>query len=194
MRNRKPTTIIGAILFSTALLGLAACGSGDDSEDVTASADDATSTEDAAVETTVAPTEAAPAESTGTGSGSGSGTLTMDDGTVYELTMSSCETSATDSAALPLSNGYNLTGRTADEAFVFNATRAGFDDEGAVEVAGLEGGFDANGKNASILYANVGALELTIDGANVSGPLAMRQIIPGGPHGAETNATVDVRC
>ena len=120
----------------------------------------------------------------------------MADGTVYEFVLNSCDTSDTDPDTIPMAGGYDVSGATADGEFRFTLSRLGFDDEVAVAVGTLEGDFDENGQNEQILYTTSReSLDgLTVDGGNVSGDLEYGAIIPGGPHGDDTTATVAVSC
>ena len=177
-----------------AVLLLSACGSSDG--DSGAPASDGESSD-----TSVADTDSnADVESSNadveSSAGDGTGTLTMTDGTVYEFEMTSCDTSNTDPAGLPLSNGYDVFGKTPDGAFSLLIVRAGFDDANPVASGGLEGDFDENGKNAGILYAaNSDSLHLlTVDGANVSGDISFRAIGPTAPHGDDAVGAVAVSC
>jgi hypothetical protein len=176
-----------AAVALAALLVLSACGSSDDDSGALGSDDGSSDT----------PADDSGASGSDDGSGGdGTGTLTMTDGTVYEFEMTTCDTSNTDPAALPLSNGYDVFGKTSDRAFSLQIIRAGFDDENPVTSGGLEGDFDENGQNAGILYAvNSDSLNvLTVDGAKVSGEVSFRGIGPTGPHGDDAVGTVEVSC
>lgn len=137
-------------------------------------------------------------DGTGTEGGSGDATIivTVDDGTVYELVdVTSCETSATNPSGFPLDNGYDLAGKTADGAFGFTAIRAGWDDENAVFSGAVEGGFDENGLNATMLYRfNADSLTLVVDGTDVTGTVGSDAIAPTRPHGDTAVFTIDARC
>ncbi len=192
--TRTPTRGLAAGA-GAALLLLSACGSSDD--DSAASGGDDGSVGASADDGSDAPASEDDSNTDDDGSGGdGTGTLTMADGTVYEFELTTCETSNTDSAALPLSNGYDAFGKTSDGAFSLQIIRAGFDDENAVMSGGLEGDFDDNGQNAGILYAaDADSLNLlTVDGANVSGEISFRGIGPTGPHGDDAVGTVEVSC
>ena len=192
---------LGAVpaLAITCLMLLSACGSGDDEADSstvepgeTESGSVDPSGEDEGTDSEVGADESA-SEADATAA---SITLTMEDGTVYEIVdISSCDTSATDPSGLPLPSGYDLTGRTSDGAIRFQATRAGFDEDGAVFAGVLEGGFDDEGKNATMLYALDGTgLELSVDGATVSGAIGSKAVAPTRPHGDNPLITVDASC
>lgn len=176
------------------LLAVSACGSSDDDGSTADDADsgseaDSSGSDDAGSSSDDGSTD----DSSG---GNGTGTLTIADGTVYEFEMNSCDTSDTDPEGFPLDLGYDLTGSTADGEFRIFLGRAGFDDESAVASGSLEGGFDENGQNASILYrvSRESLDQLSVDGGTVTGDLALSEVIPGGPHGDEISATVQVSC
>ncbi len=119
----------------------------------------------------------------------------MADGTAYELDMSSCETSENGAEGFLIEDGYDVTGRTADDAFLASFNRAGFDEDSVVQIVTLEGDFDENGKNAGILYNNVpDTIDLTVDGGKVTGTVTLKPILPNKPHGDESVATVDISC
>ncbi len=130
------------------------------------------------------------------GGGEGTITITVDDGTVYELVdVTSCDTSFTDPSGFPLSNGYDLTGRTADGSVSLTTTRAGLDDDSAVFAGGVEGDFDHDGRNPRMLYRLEGdGLDLTVDGPNVTGTIGGSAVAPTRPHGDTTSFTIDARC
>ncbi|MBV1857893.1 MAG: hypothetical protein KUG77_05730 [Nannocystaceae bacterium] len=123
-------------------------------------------------------------------------TVTVDDGTVYELTdVTSCATSVTDPSGFPLSNGYDLAGRTADGAFGLTAIRAGLDEENAVFSGAVEGDFDDNGLNSKMVYRfDQNALTLLVDGASVAGTVGSDAVAPTRPHGDHAVFTIDARC
>jgi hypothetical protein len=167
------------------ILTLAACGSDDTVAETTGPAN-----EPAAADT--AP-DTAPA-STGDASGPGVTTITMSDGTVYAIELSSCDTTSTDSAFL-LPDSYDISGRTSDGAIRFYMARAGLSEDFITQIATLEGDFDEGGQNAALLYSDINdSYDLTVDGANVSGTFSLRAIGPTRPHGDEVGVTVDVRC
>ena len=173
------------ILLTAALLAaVSACGSGDDSTN-TPAATDADGTE-----------EANPSSDEETPDvGAGTGTLTLDDGTVYSLTMSTCETSENGADGFLLENSYDLLGSTADGAFVVTIGRAGLDEDFVTQLATLEGEFDENGQNAQLIYRNVlDTIALEVDGGDVSGTVTLRPLGPNRPHGDEIGAVVDVSC
>ena len=189
--SARPSTRGLTAVALAALLVLSACGSSDDDSAASGTDDGSSSApSDNSDSNTDAP---APDDSDG---GSSAGTLTMADGTVYEFELTTCDTSDTLPEALPLSNGYDVFGKTADGSFSLYLGRGGFDDDSAVASGTLEGGFDETGQNASILYnASNDALNLlTVDGGSVSGDLDFSAIGPAGPHGDETAATVDISC
>ena len=177
-----------------ALLLLSACSSSDD-DSGTSGSDDGSSDTLAGDTDSNADDAGSNADDDSSG-GDGTGTLTMTDGTVYEFEMTTCDTSNTNPAALPLSNGYDVFGKTSDGAFSLSIGRAGFDDANPIASGALEGDFDENGQNAGILYAaNSDSLNLlTVDGANVSGEVSFRGIGPTGPHGDDTVGAVQVSC
>ena len=175
-------------LCAAAML-LAACGGGDDESTET-------TIEPSADATTEPSSSDDTSEPESDGDGDASAIITIDDGVVYELVeLSSCDTSATDPSGLPIATGYDVTGWTADRSIRFSATRAGFDEDGAIFAGLLEGGFDADGKNASMLYSLDGpGLDLVVDGATISGTIGSKAITPDRPHGDTPLITVDVRC
>ncbi len=125
--------------------------------------------------------------------GSSTATLTVADGTVYAFDLTTCETSNTDDFELP--DSYDIFGTTTDGAFSFQLGRAGMDETFIVQVGTLEGDFDDEGKNATMLYnAQLDNEPLNVDGANVSGTFMMRAIAPTRPHGDEVEVTLDARC
>jgi len=173
---------IGLLLRSAKVLGLvlaltAACDSADGESDGT-------------------DTEADEDESGGESEGEARITITVDDGTVYELVdVTSCDTSVTDPSGFPLDNGYDLAGRTADGAFGLTAIRAGLDDDNAVFSGAVEGGFDENGLNPTMLYRfDADSLTLMVDGADVVGTVGSDAIAPTRPHGDNAVFTIDARC
>lgn len=141
-------------------------------------------------------TEATETESGSEGEGDARITVTVDDGTVYELVdVTSCETSATNPSGFPLANGYDLAGKTADGEFGLTAIRAGLDDENAVFSGAFEGDFDENGLNSMMVYRfDQDSLTLTVDGANVTGTVGSTAIAPTRPHGDNAVFTIDARC
>lgn len=197
--DRIPALLaIGAV----GALALASCGSDEASDDATDGAteeaiSEAADTDDEIGDQSVVAEDAVDeSDDAATQSGAGSITLTVEDGTVYEFTVvTSCDTSATDPSGFPLTNGYDLGGRTADGEFSFTAGRAGFDDENAIFVGALEGDFDDEGKNSKMIYTLRGdGDDLTADGASVSGTVEAAPIGPTRPHGDATTITVDATC
>ncbi len=201
--HRQRTMTARSLFITVALIGgLAACGGSSDSDGAPADAPG-----DTAGEPSPAPTEAAPADGSDGGdvpseapAGPASGTLTMGDGTVYTLELSTCETSNTD-ATLQLPDSYDLSGTASDGAYSFYLARIGFpgddDTEDFITTGGaLEGDFlDENGENIGLLYtADMSASDIVINGAAVSGALSMRANGANDLHGATTEATVDVSC
>lgn len=188
-----------ALLLAMALLvGLTACGSDDD----TADGADATETDDGTGQSDSGDPDSGDDSGDdsdddaddGSDGGSASGTVTMADGTVYELDVSSCETSSTDPAGFPFPNSFDLQG-ISDDGFEFYIASVGLGEEGDVQTGSLEGGFDENGKNATIIYsATMSTATFTVDGADVTGSVDMRGIGPEGPHGKETSADFDFSC
>ena len=147
-------------------------------------------------ESSATDTEAGGDETQGMGEGGARITVTVDDGTVYELTdVTSCDTSVTNPSGFPLSNGYDLAGSTADGAFGLTAIRAGLDEENAVFSGAVEGDFDENGLNSKMVYRfDQDALTLFVDGANVAGTVGSDAIAPTRPHGDHAVFTIDARC
>lgn len=123
-------------------------------------------------------------------------TVTVDDGTVYELTdIRSCETSATHPSRYPLDNGYGISGWTADGAFRFRVGRAGLDDDDSVFSGSMEGHFDAQGGNNTMTYSLAAeSSTLLADGATVTGSASSRAIGPTRPHGDNPVFTLEARC
>jgi len=122
-------------------------------------------------------------------------TVTVDDGTVYEIEVRSCDTSATDPSGFPLSNGYVLSGQTADGEVELFVSRAGLEDDDAVFSGAVEGDFDEEGSNAKMLYSfHQETLTLQIDGAKVTGSVGSGAIGPTRPHGDNPVFTIDADC
>lgn len=188
------------ILVAGVLLLAAACGSDDDTTDDALDAgtvDDGTAEEDTATETESGDADGAEAEDAGaTSSSGGTATMTIADGTVYEFALTSCATSETDPNGFPLDNGYELVGRTADEAFSMQVSRAGFSNDAVVFAGILEGDFDDEGKNALMLYSMDGdTAALTATGTEISGTVMLKAVgPPTRPHGDDTEATLDAQC
>ncbi len=146
-----------------------------------------------------ADTEADETDSGGDGGGESEGnariTVTVDDGTVYELDVRSCDTSVTDPSGFPLSNGYVVSGLSTDGSIDLFVSRAGFDDEPAMQSGSIEGDFDEDGQNARMIYAFAAdTFTLQIDGANVSGSASARAVGPTRTHGDNPVFTIDARC
>lgn len=121
--------------------------------------------------------------------------MTIDDGTVYEFTLSSCKTQDTDPSGYPISNGFDLFGKTADGEFGMQFIRAGFDDDTAKVTGSLEGDFDDEGKNEKMLYSvKFETDDLTASGTEIAGSFDIRAIGPTRPHGDETSATLEASC
>ncbi len=170
------------LLITAALMSMSACGSGDDDSDASDAGDTGAAADDE-------PADDEPA------AGGGDGTLTLADGTVFSLTMSTCETSENGADGFPIEDGFDLFGRTSEGEFTVQLIRAGFDEESVIDTAGLEGEFDENGKNAELLYTEVNeTLVATVDGGNVSGTVTLKPIGPNRPYGDEIAATFDVSC
>ena len=178
-------TSAGLVRFSTrglaaatALLLLTACSGSTEDPDTSGAADTSSSTAE---------------EPAG---GAGTGVVTMDDGTVYTFEMTTCETSDSMPDVIPLINGYNLEGTTADGATDLTLARLGFTpDEVAVTVGSIEGDYDEDRQNSQLLYsAVVDELDLTVDGTSVTGTAPMRAVAPTRPHGDQATATVEVSC
>lgn len=195
--SSRPTSHSGrsaAVVFGlVCALAVSSCGSGSDAASDTDTSDDTASDDTAADD---GATQDAPDAEAQPDGGSATIVLTLDDGTVYEMTdVTSCDTSDTDPSGFPLSNGYDLTGRTDAGDFAFTATRAGIDDENSVFAGALEGDFDDEGKNGQMLYSLAGdGSDLTADGTAVSGTIEARAIAPNQPHGDSTMITVDANC
>jgi hypothetical protein len=181
--------LIAALLLAGSLV--TACGDSGDDEDSGATPDDTVvESADESVSEEATSDDAIPDDSSGTGTG----TLTMDDGTVFELEMSTCDTSE-NSDSFAIDDGYDLFGATADGEFRASFNRAGFDEEDIREISTLEGEFDENGNNAELVYQDVeGTMALSVDGGKVSGNLTMQPVGPNNPYGDETEATVDIDC
>lgn len=198
-------TSAGLVRFSTrglaaatALLLLTACSGSTEDPDTSGAADTSSSTAEdpasTAEETTAQePVEEPTEEPAG---GAGTGVVTMDDGTVYTFEMTTCETSDSMPDVIPLINGYNLEGTTADGATDLTLARLGFTpDEVAVTVGSIEGDYDEDRQNSQLLYsAVVDELDLTVDGTSVTGTAPMRAVAPTRPHGDQATATVEVSC
>lgn len=173
------------------VVGIVACGSDDDSGDASSTPD---ATTDDAGDSDAGNAEA-PADGSGNsgGGGEGTATLTMVDGTEYVFELTTCETSNTDDFELP--DSYDIFGRTADGEFVFQLIRAGLDEDFISQVGTLEGDFDDEGRNATMLYnADLGDEPLAVDGSIVSGSFMMSAIGPTRPHGDEVGVILDARC
>ena len=178
------------ILLASALVLVAACGSDDDTGTVEEGTTEGSTASD--VDTAEAGSEA---EGAGETSSGGTATLTTADGTVYEFVLTTCDTSDTEPNALPLDNGYDIFGRTADSGFEVQLIRAGFTNDDVVFAGGLEGDFDGEGKNAKMIYSASGeTVALTATGTEISGAVTFRAIGPTRPHGDETEATLDAQC
>ncbi|WP_372594945.1 hypothetical protein [Actinotalea sp.] len=190
---RFPTRGLAAI---AALLLLTACSGSTESAEASGAADDSSSTaeDSGSSETATEETGQEPAEAAA--GGPGTGVITMDDGTVYTFEMTTCDTSETVPDEIPLTNGYDLAGTTADGTTDLTLARLGFSpDEVAVTVGSIEGDYDENRQNAELLYAaNVEELDLTVSGGSVTGTATMRAVGPNRPHGDQPTATVDVSC
>lgn len=142
-------------------------------------------------------TEAEETESTSEGDAQGNAriTVTVDDGTVYELEVRSCDTSVTDPSGFPLSNGYILSGLSTDGAIELFVSRAGLDDESVFQSGSIEGDFDEDGLNARMLYAfQSDTLSLQIDGADVAGSVSARAVGPTRTHGDNPVFTIEASC
>jgi len=172
-------------IIASGVLILSACGGSDDA----AGNNDATgNTEPAADETPVA--DEATAETDG---GSGQGVLTVEDGTVYEFDMSSCETSNNSDTFL-VDPGYDLFGRTSD-GFTLYLGRAAFE-EPTSALGDLGGRFDENGVNPKVNYVfREPDSVITLDGNTITGQLVLDGFISQeNIHGEETTATLTITC
>lgn len=157
-----------------------------------ATACDSADEDPGATDTEDAETESA---SEGDAQGTASITVTVEDGTVYELDVRSCDTSVTDPSALPLSNGYILSGQTPDGGIDLFVSRAGLDDESVFESGSIEGDFDENGLNARMVYSFLPeTLTLQIDGGTVMGSVSARAVGPTRPHGDNPVFTIEASC
>lgn len=187
----RRTATARSILLAAALIGgLAACGSGSDSNGADSGAATATAPADASAgDEGDAPVEV-PSDA-----GPGSGTLTMDDGTVYALELSTCETSNTDDTFV-LPDSYELSGTVADGAYEFSLSRLGLSEDFITTGGALAGDFfDEDGVNIGLLYtADMGTSDLVVDGGSVSGTFRMNAFGTNLLHGENPEATVDVRC
>lgn len=179
---RSLCLLLGLSLAATTV----ACGSGDEPDLATPDPPGAT----AAAET---PSDDSPSGDSPTGGGTG--TVTLSDGTVFDLIMSTCDTSGNGADGFTVENSYGLTGRTADDAFLVIIGRAGFSADSMVEIATIEGEFDENGRNATLIYHDIlDTLALVVDGGHVTGTMSLKPIGPNKPYGDEVEATVDIRC
>ncbi len=178
----------GALLVVALVVG--GCGGSDEPSDDPESSGDATVTDP---DSTPEDGDAEP-EGTEAG-GSSAATLTMSDDTVYEFVLTSCKTQDTDPSGFPISNGYDITGKSADGAFGTSISRAGFTDEDIFFAGLLEGDFDDEGKNAAMLYSvDSETVDLTATGNQVSGSLDFRAIGPTRPHGDSASGTLEATC
>ena len=176
------------VLLSAALVGLVACGSGDD-DGGASDTDDTVAAEDGASTPSDEPADVQPA------SGSSTGTLTLADGTSFSLEMSTCDTSENGAEGFMIEDGFDLFGRTSDGEFTVQLIRAGFDEDSIIDTATLEGAFDDEGKNAELLYSEVNeTIVAGVDGGNVTGTVTLKPIGPNRPYGDEVGATFDVSC
>lgn len=180
------------VFLSAALLGLVACGSGDDDSGASAADDTPAATEDI---TSASSDEPAAAPADDQPSGSATGTLTLDDGTAFSFEMTTCETSENGAEGFPIEVGFDLFGRTSDGAFTVQLIRAGFEEENVFITASLEGEFDEEGKNAGLLYSKVAdTMAAAVDGGAVTGTVSLKPIGPNRPYGDEIGATFDISC
>lgn len=145
-------------------------------------------TDETEVEETEAESEAA--------RGSGSGTVTMGDGTVYEIVnLTQCDTSATDPSGFPLETGYGIYGSTADGTVEIFFSRAGLDDDDAFFGGGIEGDFNGDGETDELLYsAQSGTEDISIDGPSAFGTVEVRSLGREDPHGEESTVEIDFTC
>ena len=182
------------VLLSAALVGLVACGSGDDDGGAPDADDTASPADDAASTTSDEPADDQPADDQ-PATGSSTGTLTLADGTTFSFEMSTCDTSENGAEGFLIEDGFDLFGRTSDGEFTVQLIRAGFDEDSIIDTAGLEGEFDEEGKNAGLLYSEVNeTIVADVDGGNVTGTVTLKPIGPNRPYGDEVGATFDVSC
>lgn len=175
---------------------LGACGGSDADSDAETAAepDDATEPEEVTATEVeeVAESEETP-EAEASEGGAGMAVLTVDDGTVYEFEMTSCDTSNNTDIFL-IDPGYDLFGRN-DDGFSFGLIRAAFE-EPASALGDLEGGFDDNGVNPSMSYViREPESVITLDGNTITGDLVLDGFISSEKtHGDEATATLTVTC
>ncbi|WP_436793918.1 hypothetical protein [Actinospongicola halichondriae] len=176
-----------ALLAAALLAALASCGSDDDA-DTDAAPDDDTET----------PADAGSSDDSGSESGdsaaAGASTITVE-GTTYQLDVSECEGSNTDSSGYPFPDNFALSGTDVDSDLQFYIARNGPADELFVQVGSLQGDFDENGQNEKLLYsAQMDTLDFTVNGPDVSGSVDVRAIGPTRPFGDETVVEFDFDC
>jgi len=169
-----------------ALIGGSGCGGSDDDGGATDTTSEPTTPPDDSgsdgVDTTV-PVE--DGDDGGSG-GDGTATLTLADETSYEFEMSTCDTSDSAPDVFEVDPGYDLFG-TNDDGWQLSLIRAGFDEESASPVGGLE--ID------DVSYAALGDdLSLEVDGSSVTGTALMSSLDPGAPLGSDVEVTVEVSC
>jgi hypothetical protein len=182
-RRRSRSLLLTALI----LVGASACGSSDDSGATPVPDDVASDAADSSSEST--------GEASTGSSGDGLGIVVTTDGTSYEFVMSTCDTSENGGNVSDIEDAYDISGRTADQAFYAQFIRAGLDEESVVYAGAIEGDFDDEGKNSKMIYTYVSdTLVLTVDGGNVSGTATLKAIGPTRPHGDQTDVTIDVRC
>lgn len=190
-----------AMIFGLAMAGATSCV-GSDSEG-SVEPPEAVETDSSQVEEDVAePDEADETEVEETEAeseaarGSGSGTVTMGDGTVYEIVnLTQCDTSATDPSGFPLETGYGIYGSTADGTVEIFFSRAGLDDDDAFFGGGIEGDFNGDGETDELLYsAQSGTEDISIDGPSAFGTVEVRSLGREDPHGEESTVEIDFTC
>ena len=181
------TTIRPVLVTAVLLIALAACGSDDaaEADDGGGAASDSGSIDDS---------NATPRATDDDLEVAGGSTLTVD-GTTYELDVSDCEGSNTDSSSFPFPDNFSLSGKAVNADLGFNIARNGPADELFVQVGALEGDGDENGGNENLVYAaQMETLDFTVDGPDVSGSVNVRAIGPTRPYGDETVVDFDFDC
>lgn len=127
------------------------------------------------------------------GSGQQTATLSLADGTVYELVVSSCVTNETDSARLPITDGFEVAGKTADGIFEFSILRGGFDDD-PYQSGIASADFDQSGGQQTSYNVDVGTMIYAVDGASVSATFTLGEFGKKGIHGDTVEATLEAHC
>lgn len=201
MQLRQRDTTRQICLLFCALLFASACGSSSDpaapaADDTTDGAADSSSVNDGAApgaEPDVAAQTNQEAEAGEAGSGPQTATLSLADGTVYELVVSSCVTNETDSGRLPITNGFEVSGKTADGIFEFSILRGGFDDD-PYQSGNASADFDQSGGQLTSYNIDVETMVYAVDGAAVSATFTLGEFGKKGIHGDTVEATLDAHC